>query len=257
LDRDFSQPRVSALHALHPLTKLVAVLAILLIGFLARWAWVPIALVLFVILPLAAWGKILGVLLRAMVIVTIPFAISVFLVQGLFFPGPSPILYSLGPLGLKEQGLALALATTGRILLLAGAGLLLLFSTYPSDLMLAMEERGAPRALTWMIVAAIQLVPQIQGKAAGILDAQRSRGLETEGPLWTRVRALIPLIVPLIFSELMSVDERALALEVRAFSSTNRKTSFVELSDSRRQAWTRRVLAVAAIVIAAWEIWPV
>ena len=253
MSRSFFLLRSSGLHALHPLTKLVAVLAIVLIGFLARWPSLPIALFLFLILPLAGWGKIARDLVRVTVTVILPFVVSIALVQGLFYPGSTHVLFSLGPLAFKEEGLIFAYGTAGKILLLAGAGLLLLFSTPPSDLMLALTERGMPNALAYIVITAIQLLPQMQAKAAAIVDAQRARGLETEGSILRRVSAIVPLLAPLVFGALADVDERAMALEARAFSAPRTRTSFKELRDTRAQALARWLVLVGAVAIGALE----
>ncbi len=255
MNRSFYLPRASRLHALHPLTKLTLVLVVVLVGFLARTPIVPFGLFLFVVLPLAAWGRIAGSLARVTVAVILPFIISVAVVQGLFYPGASRVLVALGPLSLKEEGVLFALGTAARILLLAGASLLLLFSTHPADLALALQERGMPSPLTYIVVTAIQLIPQMQTKAAAILDAQRSRGLETEGRVWTRARALMPLLAPLVFGALADVDERAMALEARAFSAPRDKTGFKELCDTRRQALARGAMIAAGLLLSILEVW--
>jgi energy-coupling factor transport system permease protein len=255
LARSFFLRRDSGLHALYPLTKLVLVFAIVLVGFLARSVYVPIALFSFLILPLAVWGGIARELFRVTLTVILPFVISIALVQGLFYPGATKIVLVIGPLSLKEEGLHFAFGTAGRILLLAGAGLLLLFSTHPADLMLALRQHGMPGALAYIVVAALQLIPQMQAEAAAILDAQRSRGLETEGRLFTRARALVPLLGPLVFGALANVDERAMALEARAFSSPCVKTSYKELRDTRGQGLARWLVLFGALLVALLEVW--
>lgn len=252
--RSFYLPRAGRWHALYPLTKLTVVSAVVAVGFLARSSYVPVVLFIFIILPLAMWAHIARDLLRVTLVVILPFSISVALVQGLFYPGATRVLWMLGPIGLKEQGLLIAVTTATRILLLAGAGLLLLFSTHPADLMLAMMQHGMPSPLAYVVVAALQLLPQMQVKASAILDAQRSRGLEVEGSLLTRARALLPLLSPLVFSALADVDERALGLEARAFAAPRVKTSYKELHDSRAQALARTLLLLGAAVIAALEV---
>ena len=255
MNKGFYLPRPSALHTLHPLTKLTLVVALLLIGFLARSPQIPIALFLFAILPLAAWGKIALRLAIVTATIILPFGLSIFIVQGLFYPGASAELFRLGPFALKEQGLLFAYGTASRILLLAGAGLLLLFSTHPADLMLALEERGLPAPLGYILLAAIQLLPQMQVKAAAILDAQSARGLETSGSLLTRVRAMIPLIAPLVFGALGQLDERAMALQARAFFVPQPKTSFRELRDSHVQTAARWVWVLGALALGIGEVW--
>jgi energy-coupling factor transport system permease protein len=254
VSRSFFQARPSTLHALHPLTKLVGAFALVFVGFLARWPHLPLALFLFVVLPIAGWGRIARPLLRVVFTLLLPFVISIALVQGLLYPGATHIVLAVGPLSFKQEGLAFAYVTAGKIILLAGAGLLLLFSTQPSDLTFALQERGMPNALAYIVVAAIQLLPQMQARAAAIVDAQRARGLETEGSLVRRASAVFPLLAPLVFGALVDVDERAMALEARGFSSRRTKTSYKELRDTRAQSLVRWLMVAGALAVGVVEL---
>ncbi len=254
MSRGFFLASSSGLHALHPLTKLVYAACIALVALLARWPPLPMALFVLMILPLAVWGNIAGELVRGTLIVTLPLALSVLLVQGFFLPGASQVLFSLGPLSFKQEGLVFAYGTASRLVLLAGTVLLLLYSTPPSDLMLALTERGMPHPIAYMVITAIHLLPQLQARALAILDAQRARGLETHGFLLARMRALVPLLAPLVFSALGDVEERAMALEARAFMSPGAKTSFKELADSRAQQVARWAMVLGALFISVLEM---
>lgn len=52
----------------------------------------------------------------------------------------------------------------------------------------------------------------MSGTMNTIMDAQRSRGLETEGNLITRAKSFLPLISPVVMSSLINTRERAIAL---------------------------------------------
>lgn len=56
-----------------------------------------------------------------------------------------------------------------------------------------------------------------------IMDAQRSRGLETEGNLITRAKSFLPLISPVVMSSLINTRERAIALEIRGFEAGQKR----------------------------------
>lgn len=242
--------RQSGLHRLHPLTKLCIMATSLAAGLLLPGAWPTYAGFLLCLVPLAAWGKVLQALLRAVARVVLPFALSLFLIQGLLWPGGTPIL-SIGPLSLKAEGVLFAATSTGRILVVVASFVLLALSTRPDMLMIALSERGFPGTMTYLVVTTIQIVPRFQSKAATILDAQRSRALETEGSLRRRARALLPLVVPLILGSIVDVEERAIALEARAFGRRGPKTSLQSLPDSGRQAILRwALLALIPLLVA-------
>lgn len=209
----------------------------------------PIALFVLVILPVAVWAQFAPQWLRAVVLVVLPIAVSLALVQGLFYPGAANVIVQIGPLILKTEGLVFAFVTATRLLVIAGAGLLVVYSTPPSDLALAMVQSGAPTSLAFVTVSAIQLVPEMQSRAAAILTAQQARGLETQGNLGVRVRAFLPLVAPLIYGALEGVQERALALDARAFRAPNQRTSWRELRDTPGQFIFRIVLILLTISI--------
>ena len=92
-------------------------------------------------------------------------------------------------------------------------------------------------------------------RAQAIQAVQQARGLETQGNLLQRVRALFPLVAPLVFSALVDVEERSLALEVRGFSAPNPKTSLNELPDTptqRAARWGMLLLAGLLFVAGLW-----
>lgn len=239
-------PRDSGLHRLHPLTKLSLAGFSLLVGLALPGIWGTYALIALYLLPLLLWGQVAGRLLGATWRIVLPFAISVFVIQSLFWQG-GPVVLALGPLSVKADGLAFAVASTGRILTVVMSFLLLTFTTRPDELMIALSQQGLPPTITYIVLATIQIIPRFQARAQTILDAQQSRGLEIGGRLLERGRALVPLVIPLVLSSIVEVEQRAIALEARAFGRSGPKTSLLELADSRRQSAARAVLIVFGI----------
>jgi len=247
--RSDAPSRPSGLHRLHPLTKLALFFVAVVAG--ATLPTTPLVLGVFVLLllPLAIWGGCTGPFLRTCAKITTPFLLSLVLIQGFFTRGPT-VLFSLGPFHYTLEGLQVALLFTARLLTGLGGATLLMMVTRPDALMRSLSERGLPNQIAYIVVTALQILPTFQARAQAILDAQRSRGLETEGSLPTRLRSLAPLVAPLIMSSLMEIEERAIALEARAFSRPGTRTSLVRLSDTRLQSVVRGLLlAVAAALI--------
>jgi energy-coupling factor transport system permease protein len=238
--------RESGLHDLHPLTKLAISGSLMLIGVSLPGIWLTYVAFVVIQLPLAMWGRFLKRFVRSAGAVVLPFAVSLFLIQGLLWPHGTPV-FGLGPVSFKAEGLAFAAAGLGRIAMLMGSFLLLSYSTSPDMLMLALTERGLPGSIAYIILTTIQIVPRFQARAQQILDAQRSRGLETEGSLIRRGRALLPLVAPLILGSIVDIDERAIALEARAFSRQGKRTSLLVLHDTAVQAAARWLMLLAAV----------
>jgi energy-coupling factor transport system permease protein len=238
----------SELHALHPLTQLT------LAGFfMVAAATLPsIGLVLGIyvlgLIPLAIWGNVLKSFLKSSTYLIWPFALSLFLIQGFFTPGEH-VLLQVGPLGLKAEGVWLAAKFTARILVWLGSATLLMIVTRPDRLMLALSERGLPRQIAYIVLTSLQIIPRFQAKAQIILDAQRSRGVETEGTIIHRLRMLIPLVVPLILSSILELEERAIALEARAFNRQGPRTSLTILNDTPLQTTFRWIIFLLILIL--------
>jgi energy-coupling factor transport system permease protein len=248
--------RPSGLEALHPLTKVMLMLVAVIAGAALPTISAVLAVFLFLLVPLAIWGRRLGAFLRTGLRVLTPFFISLVLIQGFFTPGPTVLLH-VGPFHYTLEGLLVALLFSARLLVGLGAATLLMMITRPDALMRALVERGLPNQIAYIVVTTLQIVPTFQARASAILDAQRSRGLETEGPLPVRLRAFAPLVGPLILSSLMEIEERAIALEARAFNRPGRRTSLVTLADSRLQALARWLMLLAglALIVARFTVW--
>jgi energy-coupling factor transport system permease protein len=249
-------PRESGLHRLHPLTKIVFALLGVVAGVTLPGIWPNYAVFGLVLVPLAIWGHILPEFVRSLLKVALPIAISLFVIQGLFWTGGTPVI-QLGPFSVKAEGIAFAAKTTGRVLVLMGSILIFVLTTRPDHLMIALNQRGVPKTLNYVLVSAIQLVPRFQAKAHAILDAQRARGLETEGSFVRRVRALLPVSIPLVLGSIVDVEERAIALEARGFSRDGPKTSYQVLLDTPAQHIARllMLLGAVALVILAVFVW--
>ncbi len=245
--------RDSSLHRAHPLSKLALIgLAIVAGATLPDPLWILAVYALFLI-PLALAGGVLRNFLRSSLLLIWPFALSLFLIQGFFAPGQQ-ILLQIGPLTLKLEGLLLAADYTARILVWLSAVVLLMLITRPDHLMLALTQRGLPDQIGYIILTALQIIPRFQMRAETILDSQRARGLETEGNLLQRLRALIPLAAPLILSSILELDERAIALEARGFTHAGKRTSLAQLHDTSSQVALRWFLLIVILALIAGRI---
>ena len=248
------QPRESALHRLNPLTKLAISFGLIVLALGVAVDWVPLALYLVVLVPLSMAARVAREFMRASLRLLLPFAISLFLIQSLFFPEGDTVLARLGPLAIKAEGVRFAFGSTARILLITGALLLTLLTTHPGVLMSALVQKGFPPALAYVVVTTLQIVPQMRERATTIIDAQRARGLETQGSLLRRARALVPLIGPLVLGALLDVEERALALEARAFGARTPKTSLFEIPDPLPERLLRQVILLGIVAIIAFRL---
>ncbi len=244
----------TTIHRLHPLTKLAYVLAGLLVAWLIPGAWTPYIVFLVAFLPVALWARVLTDVVRNSIKGVLPFAISLFIIQGLFWTGGT-IVQQIGPFSVKAEGVIFAVRATGRILVAVSGFLLLSYTTRSDELMLALTQKGLPNRIAYVFLSTMQIIPRFQHKANTILDAQRSRGLETEGSFVIRTRALLPLVFPLLLGSIVDIEERAIALEVRAFGRSGPKTSLLVLRDTAAQRVLRWLLLLAALAVVGWRLY--
>jgi energy-coupling factor transport system permease protein len=248
-------PGETWLHRLHPLTKLTFSLASVVLIFSGPGSWLsailPGLLALLILWRASLARRVLQTILRLLT----PLAMVLFLVHGFFNPQNQTFLIRLGPLALGQEGLDFAALIVIRLAATLAASLLMVVSTHPAHLVQALAEAGLPNGLAYLLGSPLLLLPQIAARVQSIQAAQQARGLETQGNLLQRVRALFPLVAPLVFSALVDVEERSLALEVRGFSSPNPKTSLKELVDTPAQRLARWGMVLLAGLWLAAGLW--
>jgi len=142
-----------------------------------------------------------------------------------------------------------------RIFVMVSSFTVFLLTTHPSELMSDLSRRGLPGQFAYVIISTLQILPQMQAKAQTIIAAQRSRGLDTESSFLRRAGSLIPLVGPLVFGSLVEVEERAIAIEARGFTSTRLKTSLHDIPDTNSDRLIRWTLAVLVLVSLAVRLW--
>lgn len=179
--------------------------------------------------------------------------IIILILQTLFIGGDT-VLYRLGPLLATREGLDRGIGFAGRVLGMGSAILLLAQMLNIHRLVQVMEQRGYRPKFTYIILATVNIIPEMGKRMSVIMDAQRSRGIETDANLWVRAKAFVPTIGPLILTSIVSVEEKALTLESRGFSIEGKRTSLYHIEDPIWERWARRVLFVICIALIAGGI---
>ena len=238
----------SWLHRRNPTTKLLALFWIILATFLLPPA--SLVVIAAAIGAAAATASLLRPLLRSLRIPLVLLA-SIVVVNALFFPEGRDVLFAFGPVAVTREGLTFGLVSAGRIGIIFLASLLFLFTTLADDLLEALVARGVSSRLAFVVLSAVQMVPRLQARAYAILDAQQARGLPIAGSLRTRVRALVPLIGPILLGSLIDVRERTLALEARSFGARPRRTAYRIVADPPVDRWLRVGVIVGLVAVIA------
>lgn len=242
----------SWLHRLHPLTKLCAAILMIVAAYCLPGTWTSFGLFL-VLVCIAFTARVANSLLTIIILGMLPIIASIFVIQGMLFPPEGAQLFTqLGPITFTYEGLALAWQISCRLLVFATAIVLLLRVTHRGDLVLALQQIGMPRWIGYVLLVTMQLAPEMLYRAKQIMDAQRSRGLNTSG--LRRVTATFPLLAPLMIGALLDVEERAIAIETRAYLRQGPTTSLRQLHDSAIQRMARWGLLLCCVALIVWTL---
>jgi energy-coupling factor transport system permease protein len=200
------------------------------------------------VLPAAVVAGVARRLIRVSFLLTLPIAISVVLVS-VFTRAGETVLFEIGPFDATLEGVDFAAQTLVRLFAISTSIGLFGMTTDPRAFVLDLERRGLSPRFAFVALATLEAVPAMVERAQVIASAQRARGLDTEGSVAARLRGVLPLAGPVVLSSLTEVEERSLALEVRAFGRPGRRHLLWRLPDSTLQLLVRALL-LAALVLA-------
>lgn len=252
------QPGTTIVHRLNPVTKLVISLCLIAIAFLMPDFRGPmiIAVSLFAI---AILTRVYRPITKIVVITGTPLALALIVIQGLFFPDNVTPYYIIEPVPIVDQiifyeeGLLFALLFLFRILTLMITLLLVIVTTHPKRLTIALEDKGLSNKFAYVFLSALQLIPEMQNRAKAIVDAQQARGLDTKANIRKRLKSVLALFIPLMIGMLIAAETRALALESRGFTRTGDRTSLFHVPDTLLDRGLRWAGVGAVFVIAIWR----
>ena len=251
----FFVKRDSPIHRLNPMTKVVMALALVLIAFLSPWYWTPSTIFLAAIVPLSIVAKVGREYWRFFLRIMLLTILLLFIMQAVFLPGESRIIFEAFGLEVTELSLQLAFRNATRIAVMVSSFTILLLTTHPSELMSDLTRRGLPGQFAYVVISSLQIIPQMHAKAQTIIAAQRSRGLDTQSSFLRRVGGILPLVGPLVFGSLVEVEERAIAIEARGFTSTRSKSFLHEIPDTSTDRTIRWVLVGLVILTLILRLW--
>lgn len=246
------QEKNTLIHKFDPISKLFYIVAAIAIPIIIPTKTMAL-FCLAVSVALLLLGRVFG---RVIPIISFSFFVllSIIVVQGLFYYGNSTPIFHAGPLAFYKEGLTYALHICIRVVNILCAFAILILTTRPSDLIESLVRRGLSPRIGYVLSSVLQIIPQMSSTMDTITDAQRSRGMETEGKLLTRIKSFFPLIGPVVMNSLINTKERAMALEVRGFNSKAQKTFLNEEFNPPYNLFVKLFLAASIVFAAAWRI---
>jgi energy-coupling factor transport system permease protein len=242
----------SPIHKIDPISKILYIVAAIFIPIIlttrvAAYTWLIISVV--VLLIARVFRKVIPLIGFSMIIL-----LSIIIIQGLFRSGNRTPVLSIGPATFYREGLNYALGICIRVVTILCSFAILVLTTKPSDLIETLVRKGLSPRIGYVLSSVLQIIPQMTSTMETIMDAQRSRGMETEGKLSVRIKAFFPLIGPVVMNSLINTRERAMALEVRAFNSKVKKT-FLNVEKKYAFNTVIQFIIIALIILAViWRI---
>ena len=251
-------PGKSAIHRLDPRTKLVCLILYIVALFTAS-GWV-------------AYGLMAAFLIVCIAISRVPaksfikgmkpllFILAFTAILNLFFTPGETVLVEIWKITITLEGVIRAVFMLLRILLLIMATFLLTYTTSPISLTDGLESLFSPlkkikvpvHELAMMMCIALRFIPTLIEETDTIMSAQKARGADFEtGSLMQRVKALVPILVPLFVSAFRRADELATAMECRCYQGGTGRTKMKLLRYKRVDfgGYAITILALAAVIV--------
>ena len=249
-------PGTSVVHRLDPRTKLIWVVIYIVALFTASWFASYAVMLGVLVLVIGISGVKPKTILKSMkpllFIIALTGLLNLFYTEG-------DLLAQLWILKITKQGLEKAIFMILRISLLVTGTFMLTYTTSPIALTDGLEQLLRPlnkikvpvHELSMMMCIALRFIPTLTQETDKIISAQKARGADFEsGNLLRRVKALVPILVPLFVSSFRRADELATAMECRCYQGGEGRTKMKLLRYNRTDYCTFLVmlLLLAAVI---------
>ncbi len=251
-------PVSSPMHRLDPRVKLVLTVLYIVALFLPQtWVGLAVAVALLAVayaLARIPFSMILKSVRPILLLVTLTAALN------LFYNKDGAILFQWWIFTVTDAGLAKTAFIIVRILCLIVGSSLLTYTTTPTALTDAIERLLSPlkllrlnvHELAMMMTIALRFIPTLIEETDKIMSAQKARGADMEsGGLIRRVRALLPVLIPLFASSFRRAYELALAMECRCYRGGEGRTRMKQLRLAVRDGVALFVMA-ASVALLIW-----
>ncbi|WP_127848991.1 energy-coupling factor transporter transmembrane component T [Lacticaseibacillus hulanensis] len=234
-----------------PVTKLLLVACVLLGSLLYKsltYSLVVLGLSVFLVLAARIQAKALRLIEFSLFLIA-----TIVLIQGLLYPFNRTVLLTVFHLRFYKEGLLYALMLSSRLLSIIFVTSFFIFTTTITENATYLEQIGVPYHTVYVLISVCYILPQINKNMRHIQVAQRARGVNPQSNIAEQVRAIIPILVPLITKTLMQSVERSTALQLRGFSNPNRQQT--EKLTYYRAELAHRGLILLAALLGGWKIW--
>ena len=223
-------PGKSVIHKMDARMKIVLVVLFIVALFLSK-NFISLALVIVALIAIISVSSIPFKTIRKSLKPLLMIIILTALIN--LFYGTGDPLVQFGIFKITLDGIYKAIFMSFRISLLVVAGSMLTYTTSPTELTDAIERLFKPlkyikidvHTIAMIMTIALRFIPTLVEEIDKITAAQKSRGADMEsGNVFKRIKALVPVIIPLFISSFRRAKELADAMECRCYRGGEGRT---------------------------------
>lgn len=237
-------PGKSIIHRLDPRTKITIIFFFVFIVFFANTLPSYSILIAFALASMFATKIKISFILKGLM--PIWFLIVFTFLLHLFVTKEGPLLFEIFTIEIHLGGVVQGFAISMRFFLLILVTSLLTLTTTPIEITDAIEDMLHPlkkikfpvHELALMMSISLRFIPTLMQETGKISNAQASRGVDFKtGPLKDRLKAVVPLLVPLFVSAFKRAEELAMAMEARGYRGGVGRSKLRELKLKKRDTF--------------------
>ncbi len=252
----------SPIHKMDPRTKILWVVFYMTVLFVANSVWEYAVIALFTAIAIKISRVPLSFITRGLKPIALLMLITVLL--NLFMSPLGNVIWRWGILKITDQGVITAAKMAVRLVMLIMGSSLLTLTTSPIALTGGLERLLSPltkigvpsHEIAMMMSIALRFIPTLMEETDKIIKAQTSRGADFEsGNLIRKVRAMVPVLVPLFISAFRRAEELAVAMECRCYQGGKNRTSLRRFKFSRPDFFALLCAIALLAAITAIKIW--
>lgn len=229
-------PVNSFAHKSDPRIKLLALIAYIVALFLAK-NFYGMALCLLVLIVSIAASRVPPLrVMRSVKGILILLAFTA--VLNLFFHGGEHLLVHWKFIKIYREGIIFTVFLVLRLFFLVMGSALLTLTTTPVELTDGIESLLTPlkwirfpvHELALIMSIALRFIPTLIDETNRIISAQKARGADFEsGNIFKRIKAIIPILIPLLISAFRRAEELGDAMDARCYSGSKNRTKYKKL----------------------------
>ena len=258
-------PGNSLVHRFDPRLKLVLTIAYIVLLFAASN---PLGLALSILFLGGMYmvAKIPFKMILKSLKPILPIVIFTAVLNLFFVAGEGEPLVRVWFLTIYAEGVRYAVLMAVRVMALIAGTSLLTYTTSPIVLTDAIEQLLKPlgklhfpvHELAMMMSIALRFIPTLIEETDKIMNAQKARGAHLDtGKMTDRVKALVPVLIPLFISAFRRADELAMAMECRCYRGGEGRTRLKVLR-CEKQDYIDLVVCIACfgVILASRLVFP-